>query len=248
GLALALALMLFEAQAQAQTKAPSSAPFVVSDALCRTKNEFLKMDMPLPGFYLRMKGEEELRILAVGSSSTQGHGASKPEYAYPAQLQKELQRVRPDISVNNIGVGGTVARDAVDQLRLQLPSWQPHLVIWQVGANDAIRNVPLDEFESALNAGLNLLNEAGVETVLMPPQYAPMVAESKGLLSYLETINAAGKLHSVAIFRRYDITKLADDGKGGMKAYLIDDGLHHNDLGYRCLAQQLAASLMGGFE
>ncbi|KZD12020.1 SGNH/GDSL hydrolase family protein [Oceanibaculum pacificum] len=238
GLAIALALTL-----------PAPAKAGIAEDKCRTQNEYLKLDSPLPGLALRLKGHEELRILAAGSSSTQGHGASKPELAYPAQLQKDLERRYPQlpVAVNNIGVGGTVARDAVDQFRLQLPAWGPHLVIWQVGANDAMRKVPIREFEAALDAGLNMLNEAGVETVLMPPQYAPMVEQANNVDEYLVAINTAAVLHNVAVFRRYEITKALDGGKGLMKDYLIEDGLHHNDLGYHCLALQLGAALVGDY-
>jgi acyl-CoA thioesterase-1 len=58
---------------------------------------------------------KNLRILAIGSSSTEGIGASAPAFTYPAQLQARLAiLLGGPVEVDNFGVGGeTVAKTAV---------------------------------------------------------------------------------------------------------------------------------------
>ncbi len=60
-----------------------------------------------------MADERELRIVAMGSSSTQGYGASNPQFAYPAQLKMKLEAAMPGIKVHvwNKGVGGEDAAE-----------------------------------------------------------------------------------------------------------------------------------------
>ena len=54
---------------------------------CRASRELLDIGNPLEIARTAVAEERELRIVAMGSSSTQGYGASNPKYAYPAQLK-----------------------------------------------------------------------------------------------------------------------------------------------------------------
>lgn len=222
-----------------------------ADAACRTAAELLKLQWPLTETRARLlRDGAELRVLTVGSSSTQGHGASGPEMTYPAQLSAELTRRHPAlrVSMHNIGAGGTDVHHAIARMEQELPELRPHMVIWQVGANDAIRGMSPRLFADALDRGLRLLRTAGAEVLLLPPQFAPRVLQSADLETYLEIIDRAAETHRVAAFRRFEIGRAAAEAYPDPATFLIADGLHHNDLGYRCLALQIAAALEGDAE
>ena len=51
----------------------------------------------------RMSAERHLKIVALGSSSTLGMGASSPGAAYPARLETLLKARFPDYTVEEIG-------------------------------------------------------------------------------------------------------------------------------------------------
>ena len=53
---------------------------------CRASRELLDVGNPLDIARTAVADDRELRIVALGSSSTQGYGASNPQFAYPAQL------------------------------------------------------------------------------------------------------------------------------------------------------------------
>src|SRR5579871_5623313 len=81
-----------------------------------------------------------LTIIALGSSSTEGVGASSPAHTYPALLQKQLRAALPKVAVKvvNRGIGG----QDVDDMMRRLPAIigeRPDLIIWQTGSNDPLR-------------------------------------------------------------------------------------------------------------
>ncbi len=96
---------------------------------------------PLPHTALRLAAGKSLTIVALGSSSTYGTGASKPEYSYPSRLATLLHARYPntEIRVINRGVGGEVVgeHDAAHRHAKSIGD-KPDLVIWQVGTNDVL--------------------------------------------------------------------------------------------------------------
>lgn len=220
----------------------------IPDTLCAAPAGLLRLAAKIPVVQQRaIVAGSRLTIAAFGSSSTEGYGASAPSLNYPAQLKVELERRYPrlDVHIHNLGVGGTVAADALDRMEEELPVISPDLVLWQVGTNDAIRNIDAAEFTATLDRGITMVRDSGADILLLPPQYAPAVVAAPALPVYLQAINRAAVRHRVGVFQRFEIMR---GNPNGTKAMLIGDGLHQNDLGYRCLAQQLAASLTGDLE
>ena len=104
-----------------------------------------------------------LDILAIGSSSTEGIGATSAANAYPAKLEEELEeRTGVDFDVKNAGVGGELAAKTLERLKRALRSGWARLVIWQVGTNDAIVGVDEALFRATLKAGVAAVRAAGI--------------------------------------------------------------------------------------
>ena len=84
---------------------------------------------------------EKLTIVAIGSSSTQGVGASSPAASYPSRLEAELRKRFPqvDIRVINRGKGGEDAPEELARLERDVIAEHPDLVIWQLGTNAVLR-------------------------------------------------------------------------------------------------------------
>ncbi len=89
-----------------------------------------------------------LRIVAFGSSSTEGIGASSPANAYPARLQADLRTKLHgvEVTVVNRGIGGEHVDDMLARLERDVIGPEPQLVIWQTGSNDPLRGVSLEHF------------------------------------------------------------------------------------------------------
>jgi lysophospholipase L1-like esterase len=216
------------------------------DAKCGAPADLLTLSGRLPEVGARFKDGEPLAIVAIGSSSTQGAGASSPARAYPAQLERELRRRHPGlaIAVANRGIGGEVAADTLERFDADALAGQPDLVIWQLGGNDAIRAVEPAAFAAVVDKGVQRMRAAGVDVVLVSPQYTPRVIDTPHVADYLATLDKVAARYGAAVFRRFEIGKDGvASGRVGAEEMMFRDRLHPNDLGYRCLALQLAAAI-----
>jgi lysophospholipase L1-like esterase len=216
-----------------------------NDARCATLEPLLTARAELPVTHARLGGSAPLVIVAIGSSSTLGHGASAPQNTYPARLEAALRAARPgqSIAVLNRGIGGETAAQTVARFDRDVLAHEPHLVLWQAGANDSLRGVDLDAFAATLDRGLEWLRARRFEVVLIPPQYAPRTATAARIEAYLQRMREAGTRHGVPVFRRYAIMRALGENPAALATMLGNDGLHLNDLGYRCLAEQVAAAI-----
>lgn len=97
-----------------------------------------------------------LTIVALGSSTTEGVGASEPARTDHAQLAALLEERLPHVLVRvlNRGVGGEIMAD--DRLRLDRDMLAPtaDLVIWQLGINAALREIRPARVRDKLRQGL----------------------------------------------------------------------------------------------
>jgi len=185
-----------------------------------------------------------LDILAIGSSSTEGIGASTPANAYPARLEDELtHRDRIAADVENAGVGGELAAKTLQRLKNALKSGWARLVIWQVGTNDAMVGVDEALFRATVETGVAAARAAGVPLVLIDPQVTAKSPDEARYDRYVEIVDEIGAHDHVPVLSRYAM--MNQRGAKGARALLSGDGLHMNDLGYRCLAHALAEAIEG---
>jgi lysophospholipase L1-like esterase len=147
-----------------------AAAFPQSMTLCRAKPELLDLGTPLAAARKSIAERKQLRIIALGSSSTSGYGVSNPVYAYPSQLKMGLDKALPgiDVDVINRGIGGQDVEEMAVRLREEMQGNPASLVVWQTGTNAAIRHMPPDKFERWLRNGL-ALGKSLADFVLMNP-------------------------------------------------------------------------------
>jgi acyl-CoA thioesterase-1 len=108
--------------------------------------------------------ESTKRLLILGDSLTAGYGLMEEE-AFPMQLQKALQRAGHNVKVINAGVSGDTTAGGLARLEWALAD-VPHLVLIELGGNDALRGLPPEETFTNLDAILGRLKEAGVPVIL----------------------------------------------------------------------------------
>jgi acyl-CoA thioesterase I len=214
---------------------------------CATPASLARLGEPLRRVATRIADGSPLTIVAIGSSSTQGHGASKPENTYPARLEAHLHTLLPGlpITVINRGVGGEEARQMIDRFDVQVLPLHPDLVIWQVGSNSAMRGRSSDEIVPLIGEGIDRLHQANADVVLMNAQYAPAILARPRLLEYLMVMDDAIQAHRTGLLNRFDIMhRWFATGVFEAADVLTADGLHHNDQGYDCVARVLAEAIV----
>jgi acyl-CoA thioesterase-1 len=188
-----------------------------------------------------------LDILAIGSSSTEGVGASSPANAYPARLEDELAKLDGiDAEVKNGGIGGELAAKTLQRLQSALKSGWARLVIWQAGTNDAILGIDETLFRATVESGVAAVRAAGIPLVLIDPQFTLASRDARRYERYVAIVDEVGAEHGVAVLNRYASMKSWGAKSAKMLGSVLSpDGLHMNDLGYRCLAHALAEAIEG---
>jgi acyl-CoA thioesterase I len=186
-----------------------------------------------------------LDILAIGSSSTEGIGATSPANAYPAKLEEELEkRTGVDFDVKNAGVGGELAAKTLQRLKSALKSGWARLVIWQVGTNDALAGIDEALFRATVESGVAAARAAGVPLVLVDPQFTLKSSDPARYERYVEIVDTIGAKDRVPVLSRYAMMKSwGAKGAKALGSLLSRDGLHMSDFGYRCLAHALADAI-----
>jgi lysophospholipase L1-like esterase len=202
----------------------------------------------LPRLAARFRKSQGLMIIAFGSSSTQGVGASSPAHAYPALLEDDLRRMLgpgATIKVVNRGVGGEDADDMLTRLSRDVLSQKPDLVIWQTGSNDPLRKVPLERFVEETREGIRQMRAAGIEVMLMEPQDCKLMRRTPGAGGYRDAVRAIGEEMGVPVIRRFNLMKAwLAEGALTEAQLMSPDGLHMADQGYARLAAEVAREIM----
>jgi lysophospholipase L1-like esterase len=189
---------------------------------------------------------ETIRILAIGSSSTEGIGATSPSRSYPARLEAGLKLRWPkaDVSVTNAGIGGETVAATVARLERLVRAGNFDLVIWQLGTNDAVRGDDMESFRSQALRGIAAGAAAGADVVLVDPQYYPGIKDLAAYERFVSIVKEIGEGRHVPVFGRYAMMKRwKAQGDGVLLATLAPDRFHMNDRGYACLAEALTADI-----
>ncbi|HEY7321100.1 MAG TPA: SGNH/GDSL hydrolase family protein [Candidatus Binatia bacterium] len=218
---------------------------------CKAPEEMTRLAVTLPNTARAMRSGKELVIIAIGSSSTKGVGASDPAHTYPAQLAVDLRHHWPELplTVVNKGVGGEIASQMLARFERDVLPYHPQLVIWQTGSNQALKSGNIKEFVATIRGGISRLKAAHVDVILMDPQYAPRLLARPLHLFIVDTISAVANEMDVAVFRRFAVMRdWIWSGRYKMEDIISSDGLHMNDASYGCIAHLLADSLVAATE
>ncbi len=217
---------------------------VAPEASCAATEALPQKIAGLPRFSRALLSGRPVRIVAIGSSSTQGVGATSPDRTYPAQLRALLELALPaqKFEIVNLGVGGETASATVTRLRRDVPKLDPDLVLWQVGTNDGLNGVAPAEYAKTVGAALEFLKKRGDDTVLVGMQWTRKFAENANYVALRDATAQVARDEGVTLVSRYDaMRRLAE--ASGREDLIGPDRLHMNDRGYRCLAEQVAATL-----
>lgn len=175
------------------------------------------------------------RIVAFGDSLTAGLGVQVDE-SYPARLQRRLDSLGYRYRVINAGVSGDTTAGGLRRVSWILNS-KPELVILELGANDGLRGLPIDETRQNLRQIILRLQEAQATVILagmkLPPNYG------EGYTTQFESMyRTLAKEHQVPFIPFFL------EGVGGTPSLNQADGLHPTGAGYKVIVEHLLKVLM----
>jgi acyl-CoA thioesterase I len=214
---------------------------------CIIPPELARFDLPLPRSAQRVAAGRSLKIVAIGSSSTYGEGASSPSWSYPSRLQLELVHRFPrrDIRVVNRGVNGDNDYDKRQRFQRDVIAEKPDIVLWQLGTNSMLHGNPLERHLPVLQGGVDHLRKTtNADIILIDPQYAPKVIRGSGVNSVIEMIAETARGANVNLFRRYELMRRwREEDQLAFDKFISPDELHMNDWSYACVARALGTAI-----
>lgn len=182
-------------------------------------------------FLLSFQASQSPKVLLFyGDSLTAGYGNS-PEEAFPALIEKALNKKGKAYKVVNAGLSGETSAGGLSRLDWVLR--QPiNVFVLELGANDGLRGLPLDQTRKNLQAIIDKvsLKNPGVKIViagmLVPPNMGgDYTAEFKKIFPELARRNKA----TLIPFLLKDVA--------GNEKLNIADGIHPNVEGHKIVAQ-----------
>jgi acyl-CoA thioesterase-1 len=215
----------------------------MSDLRCRFGAAQQPFQPVLPVAKKALQETGKLTIVALGSSTTAGAGASADDKSYPIVLQTELQRRLPnaDIKVINKGIGGQSAYEMLLRMEPDVIDEKPSIVIWQTVVNDAIRHVGEEKLAKILRKGITKVQAAGIDMVLMDLQWLPRDDRYPRYDDYRMVLTKTAEELGVSVFPRYAMMRDWARSKQFTPEEIVGmDGLHIVDASYRCLAVRIA--------
>jgi acyl-CoA thioesterase-1 len=215
-------------------------------AACSTPAGIAHLARPLNRTARRLASGKSVTIVAIGSSSTAGAGASSTSATYPSRLEADLKQRFPSspITVINHGVNGTEVGDMIAKFEHDVAAEKPDLVIWQLGTNSVLRDRTLSQAAVLMNEGLSKLKALGADVVLVNPQYAPKVIVKAEADHMLKIISTMASQANVNLFDRFGVMRHWQVAENiPFSAFLSPDELHMNDWSYACVAKLLGGAI-----
>jgi lysophospholipase L1-like esterase len=163
-------------------------------------------------------------IVAFGDSLTYGYGAEHNQ-SYPAVLAGMLQR-----PIINSGNPGDTSGEAAGRLDRDVLAHNPSIVIVLLGGNDYLRRRSLDDAFATIEQVIGRLQGAGALVVVI------------GLEPSLPFSGVGRRFRDVARERGCLYVPDVLDGIMGVRENL-SDRIHPNAIGYRMMAERVAAVL-----
>lgn len=208
---------------------------------CQGGSTEIVTESPLPHVAAALMKRRTVRILAIGNSTGRRQGG------FTRQIERLLKQVvkGADAVIINRGVSGELAANASLRIKNEVAISEPDLVIWQVGTDDALAFVPLEEVRETVESTIRWLREHNVDVVLAGLQYVDRVAQDDNYYRMREMLRDIAAKEHVMIIRRYEAMQFiaaAQNAGGGFGP----DEFERTEAGYNCLAQYLASAITVG--
>ena len=130
------------------------------------------LSAPLAGFAQTAPGKAPATILVLGDSISAEYGLPRGQ-GWVALLEKKLAAEKVAARVVNASISGDTTAGGRARLAPLLARHKPTHLIIELGANDALRGLPLDTTEANLRAMTQAGTKAGAQVLLLGMQVPP---------------------------------------------------------------------------
>ncbi|MCL5127772.1 arylesterase [Algibacter sp. L4_22] len=173
------------------------------------------------------------KIIFFGDSLTAGYGLEDVNNAFPGLIQSKIDSLQLDYTIVNSGISGETTSGGKNRIDWVLNE-EPTIFVLELGANDGLRGVPLDQSKANLQTIIDAVKTKYPETVIVlagmqiPPNMGQSyTTEFKNMFPDLAKKN---DLHLIP-FLLEDV--------GGIEALNQSDGIHPTKAGHKILAENV---------
>ncbi len=106
-----------------------------------------------------------LKLVVLGDSSITAPGVDGPEQIWVRLIAERIAESRP-VALRSVARGGATARTLIADQLAEAVAHEPDVAIVSIGANDAIRAVPVKRFEERLEEITRALADSGATVML----------------------------------------------------------------------------------
>jgi hypothetical protein len=212
---------------------------------CAVPGYLLFGDSSLDRVHTEVHKNHELRIVTLGGTSSSLPGPDGASFAYPARMEAALTRRLPGVKVMVTAVTKPRqnAREMVKTIDQLLLDHKPSLVVWQTGTFDAVQGTDPEEFRASVAEGVEKLQAAGADAVLVNMQYSPRTESIVAVGAYADGMRWVSREREVPVFDRLAIMRHWYD-QGQFDLYKATKDLQMAKNVHDCLGKALAATII----
>ncbi|HEY3521180.1 MAG TPA: arylesterase [Rhodanobacteraceae bacterium] len=158
----------------------------------------------------------EKTILLLGDSLSAAHNIEL-DRGWPSLLQARLSKMRPPRTLINASISGETTSSGESRLPGLLKTYRPALVILELGANDGLRGLPLEEIHANLQSMITECRRGGAKVLLLgielPVNYGPQYRDGlRAIYAQLAKENRTGLVPFLLQGIALDPNAMQEDG------------------------------------
>jgi acyl-CoA thioesterase I len=174
------------------------------------------------------------RIAVLGDSLTAAYGLDLAD-GFPARLEQALREQGYDCAVLDAGVSGDTSAGGLARLDWMLAD-QPSHVIVELGANDGLRALPVEQMAQNLDQIITRLKDEGIPVLLAGMLAPPNLGREYGR-AFEGVFPRVAQEHDVPLYPFFL------DGVAGEALLNQGDGIHPTEEGIAIIVERILPSV-----
>jgi GDSL-like Lipase/Acylhydrolase family len=180
---------------------------------CDVPASLVESEIDLTRATSQVKDQHRLVISVIGTGSSSLPGPDGAHFAYPARLEEALKQQLPGNEIKVIAhvQAKQTTANMLGGLEKMLADDKPSLVVWQAGTADAIAGVETEDFRTSLEDGVDKIQAAAADVILMNMQYSPRTASMLDVSAYADVMRRVAQQRNALLFDRLAIMQYWND-------------------------------------
>lgn len=175
------------------------------------------------------------RLSVLGDSLVTGYGLAEGD-AFPVRLQQALAEQGVVCAVLNAGVSGDTSAGGLARLEWVLGEQPTHLLV-ELGGNDALRGLPVEQLEDNLNQIVSTAQARGIEVFIAGMLAPPNLGRSYGE-AFRQVYVDVAQAHDVPLYPFFL------DGAVLVDGMMQPDGIHPTARGVAVIVERITPLLV----